>query len=103
MSNTPLPPATCPVCRTPINRFRIAILTGRRPQLACKNCGTMLTPEPVTHRIWSVVSFIFFFACLLLIVRVARFFVPLKIVLIMGIGILLTAFYTSFMTFVKAE
>ncbi|MEM8861713.1 MAG: hypothetical protein AAGD96_25590 [Chloroflexota bacterium] len=103
MSNTSVPPATCPVCRTPINRFRIAILTGRRPQLECKNCGTMLTPEPITHRILSVVSFILLFASLLLIIRVARLLIPLKIVLILGVGVLLTAFYTSFMSFVRAE
>lgn len=55
------------------------------------------------HRIWSILSFIVFFGLLLLIIRVARFIILLKVVLIMGVGVLMLAFYSSFMTFEKAS
>ncbi len=103
MSNPPVPPATCPVCQTPINRLRIAVMGGGRPRINCKNCGTVLRPHPTMHRIWSILSFIVFFGLLLLIIRVARFIILLKVVLIMGVGVLMLAFYSSFMTFEKAS
>lgn len=99
MSDKAVPPATCPVCSTPLNRFRIAVMGGRRPSIECKNCGTKLRPDPILHRIWSIVSFLLFFGSLFLIIRVARFIIPLRIVLILGAGVMIMAFYSSFMSF----
>ncbi|MFT5194690.1 MAG: hypothetical protein ACI9EW_002487 [Cellvibrionaceae bacterium] len=101
MSNQPVSPATCPVCLTPINRLRIAVMGGLRPTILCNHCNTLLRPDPVMHRIWSVVSFILFFVLFLLIIRVARFFIIFKAVLILGVGVLMLAFSSSFMLFEK--
>ena len=106
MSNkhkSPVPPATCPECHTPLNRFRIAIMSGRNPRIRCNRCGTELRPNPVMYRIWSIVSFILFFALLLIIIRVAKFLIILRVVLILGVGILMLAFSSSFMLFEKTD
>ncbi|MFK7801749.1 MAG: hypothetical protein AB8G95_08975 [Anaerolineae bacterium] len=103
MSNTPVPPATCPVCLTPINRLRIAVMRSRRPNIVCNHCDSTLRPAPMMHRLWSVFSFILFFAFLLLIVRLARFVIIFKVILILGVGILMLAFYSSFMLFEKVD
>ena len=99
MSEKPVPPATCPVCRTPLNRFRVAMLTGRRPNIVCRNCGSKLRPSPVLHRIASMLSLVIFFGSLFVIIRVARFIIPLRIVLILGVGAMIMAFYSSFISF----
>lgn len=101
--NRPVPPATCPECLTPLNRFRVAILSGRNPRIRCNHCDTQLQPNPIMHRLWSIVSFILFFAFLLIIIRVAKFLIILRVVLILGVGILMLAFSSSFMLFEKAE
>lgn len=103
MSNKPVPPATCPTCFTSLNRLRIAVMGSRRPTIVCHHCGSRLRPDPIMHRIWSIVSFIIFFISLLLIMRIARFFIILKVSLILGIGILMLAFYSSAMLFEKAD
>ena len=101
--NSPVPPATCPECFTPLNRFRIALMSGRNPRIRCNHCGTQLRPNPVMYRLWSIISFILFFAFLLIIIRVAKFLIILRVVLILGLGILMLAFSSSFMLFEKAE
>lgn len=106
MSNkhaNPLPPATCPVCRTPLNRLRIAFMGGRHPRIQCRTCGALLQPDRLMHRIWSIISILIFFALLFLIVRVARLFIIFRVLLILGVGILMLAFSSSFMIFEEAD